>query len=199
MGQSKPEVVSPVANVDEHNAAYLAGTSRIKPHIFLDNKVPAKTKQTTHDIQKGIACLNAVVNYNPANWNALWIIGKGYQALGDDLKAYSNFKCAYELEKGNPNVAREYGQSCLRLGHGAEVVSLCIAAMEAAPNDAGLHANLALAYLISGEISFAKRAILYALQMKPDDKVSLSVQRLINDVADGKRAQPKSLAELRAN
>jgi len=185
-----------INSVDEHNAVYVRGVDLIKPHLWLDNKIPKLTTDGSKNIRRGIHDLQAVTAYNPSNWNAFWIIGKGYQALREPELAYQNFKAARELNKENPNVAREYAESCLRLGHGTEAVIVAVAAVEASPRDAGLHANLALAYLIAGAIPYAQQAIQNSLTIQPDDKISQSVKRVIDEVAEGKRPQPKKLSDL---
>jgi tetratricopeptide (TPR) repeat protein len=184
-----------VSNVEEHNAIYKKGVELIRPQMILDNSYPKQSKEGSKNVRKGINFLKAVTAFNPSNWNAYWIMGKGYQALGEHREAYKNFKKAYEIKDSNPNVARELGDSCMRLGYGPEAVTICIAAIEADPKDAGLHANLALGYLISGENSFAQRAILYALEMNPEDQISKNVLRLITEVINGKRAQPKTSSD----
>ena len=173
------------------------GCELIRPHMMLDGRIPKVTKQGSRNILKGINYLQAVTAYNPSNWNAFWIVGKGYQTIGDHEKAYQSFKIAYQIHDKNPNVAREYADSCMRLGFGPEAVTVAMSAVETDPKDAGLHANLALAYLIAAENSYAQKAIQYALEMNPNDQISRRLQNLIYDVVNGRKAQPKNLAELK--
>lgn len=84
----------------------------------------------------------------PENRNALWIIGKGYQALDCHMAAYDSFGMAYNIDSKNADVAREYMFECLHLGKSKEAVYLAQAALNLRPNDAGLVANFALALLI---------------------------------------------------
>jgi tetratricopeptide (TPR) repeat protein len=186
-----------VSNPETHNTVYKKGTALVSPHIWLNGRMPKLTNQASSDLQLGIRYLRAVTTYNPSNWNAHWIIGKAYQALRRHQDSYQSFKNAYAIEKNNPNVAREYADACLQLGYGAEAVTLAIAAIQAAPQDAGLRANLALAHLIAGDIALAKRAIEESLQMNPADEISKRVQRVICDVADGKRIQPRTMSDLK--
>jgi len=185
-----------VSNVEEHNSTYKLGADLIGPQMMLHGRHLKITNKGKRDIQKGIHCLQAVTVFNPANWNAFWIMGKGYQAMGEHRQAYQNFKKAYEIEHINPNVPREFAESCMQLGYGPEAVTIAIGAVEAAPNDAGLHANLALAYLISNENSYAQKSIQYALDLDPEDQISQRLQKFINEVIAGKRVQPKNLSDL---
>jgi tetratricopeptide (TPR) repeat protein len=56
--------------------------------------------------------------------------------------------------------------------------------------------NLAVAYLIDGRIKEAETTIQAALRRNPKDPVNQTLQRLIGEVAKGKRSQPKNLFEL---
>jgi Flp pilus assembly protein TadD len=196
LGRSETAPVTAVSNIEEHNTSYKLGVGLIKPHMLVVGKMPTITKQGSKNVLRGIEYLRAVTVFNSSNWNAFWVIGKGYQALGEYKEAYQAFKKACEIDDSNPNVAREYAESCMRLGYGPEAVTVAMAAIEANPQDAGLHANLALAYLISGENSFAQNSIQYALQMDSADPISRRVEKVINEVIDGKKAQPKTLSDL---
>jgi Tfp pilus assembly protein PilF len=186
-----------VIDPETHNVVYKKGTALISPHIWLDGRMPKMTDQASRDLQLGIQHLQAVTAYNPSNWNAHWIIGKAYQALRNHQEAYQNFKKAYAIEKGNPNVAREFADSCLQLGYGADAVALAASAVQVAPQDAGLRANLALAYLINGDIALAQEAVEESLTSNPSDKITQRLRKVICDVAEGKRPRPTKMSELK--
>jgi hypothetical protein len=83
---STPDAPIPVIrSTEEHNRLYKQGTDLISPYMRLHG-VPEKSSQTPaaqQDIRRGIALLQAVTSYAPSNWNAYWIVGKAYQALGE--------------------------------------------------------------------------------------------------------------------
>ena len=185
-----------ITNDVQHNEVYERGIQLISLHMQLSDRNPRVTKAVRDEVSRGIRDLDAVTAYNPENWSAFWTKGKGYQVLGDHRAAYAEFKESFNIQKENPDVAREYAGMCLELGHGAEAVRATQHAINLTPDDAGLHANLALAYLINGRNADAKQAIERALKMVPDDKTSQAVQRVIIDVISGKRKQPKTMADL---
>lgn len=188
-----------VTNDDQHNEVYQRGSGRISPSMQLLGREPKVSQKVKEQILIGIKDLDAVTAYNPKNWAAFWIKGKGYQALGNYTAANAEFKASFGLQKENADVAREYAASCLELGLGDEAVSAARHAIALKPNDAGLHANLALALLISGKNAEAKNAILESLKMAPAGRISLAVSKIIDDVIAGKRGQPKTMGDLTKN
>ena len=73
---------------------------------------------------------------------------------------------------------------------------MCMAAVALAPADSGLMANLALAYLIDGQLEAAEAAITKSLSIAPDDPISMRANRLIQRVAAGDLPCPKSGPEI---
>src|SRR4030095_6542389 len=185
-----------VTNDDEHNVVYKRGSAMISPHMKLLGRNPKVTKRIRIEVTASIKHLDAVTAYAPQNWAAFWTKGKGYQVLDEHIAANAEFKSSFEIQKENPDVAREYAESCLQLGLGDEAVSATKHAIGLSPADAGLHANLALAYLISGKNKEAEEAIDNSLRMAPDDKISQAVKRIVHEVIFGKRTQPGNMADL---
>lgn len=185
-----------ITNDAQHNQVYKRGTELISPHMQLLDKSPKVTKTARDEVSQGIQDLDAVTAYDPQNWAAFWVKGKGYQVLGNHEAANSEFRKSFDIQKQNPDVAREYASSCLELGFGAEAIRATLHAIQLAPEDAGLHANLALAFLIDGQNTEAKKAIQKSLEMSPHDKISQAVQRMVDEVIAGKRKQPKTMADL---
>ena len=185
-----------VTNDDQHNEVYQRGSGLISPHMQLLGREPKVSKGVRDQVSKGIADLNAVTAYNPNNWSAFWIKGKGYQVLGDRKAAKAEFEKSFLIQRANPDVAREYAASCLELGEGEKAVNVARHAIKLKPDDAGLRANLALALLISGKTEEAKAEIAESLRMAPTDRISLAVKKVIDEVASGRRRQPKTMADL---
>jgi tetratricopeptide (TPR) repeat protein len=156
----------PVANDADHNRYFKEGSGLIKPYMLL-NGVPEKSTSSSKakaEIARGIALLDAVIAYNTNNWAAWWTIGKGLQALRESEKSCDALGKAYSLQRENADVAREYAAECLNLGRATEAVSIAEHAVTLSPNNAGLYANLALAYTISGRIADAQSTISKSLQ-----------------------------------
>jgi tetratricopeptide (TPR) repeat protein len=190
--------IMPVTNDADHNHYFLTGSEMIEPYMRLHG-VPeksAKSNDARRDILRGMGLLNAVVAYNKDNWAAWWTIGKGWQALGEPDKACDAFAKSYSIQRQNPDVAREYMLECLNLGRTDEAVSAAESALNLSPNDAGLNANLALAYTIAGRLSDAQSTIAKSLQIDPQDKISQNLHRIIKEIIDGKRSQPHNMDDI---
>lgn len=185
-----------VTNTEEHNAAFKRGAALISPNMELLDRAGKSDAKARAEITEGIRYLNAVTEYNPENWAAFWIKGKGYQSLGDWTAANAEFKKSFEQQDQNPDVAREYALSCMELGLSDEAIKAAVHAVKTDPADSGLQANLALAYLIGGKIEEAKKAIAISLEKSPDDKISQTVKTVIEKVASGEKKQPKKMADL---
>jgi Flp pilus assembly protein TadD len=195
--ESQTALVIKITNAEQQNAVYVRGSHLITPHIQLLDRDTKLTEAARAEVSRGIRDLDAVTEYNPRSWASFWIKGKGYQVLGNRESANAAFKASFEIQKENPDVAREYALSCLNLGQGAEAIRVTQHAIQLTPDDAGLHANLALAFLIEGRNSEAKQRIDKALSIAPDDKISRAVQRVVDEVLSGKRKQLKSMSELK--
>lgn len=190
--------IMPATNDAEHNHYFLTGSEIIKPYMQLSgaSAKPAKSEAAKADILRGIGLLYAVVEYNKDNWAAWWTIGKGYQALQDADKACDAFAKSYAIHRENADVAREYMVECLNLGRKEEAISAAEYAVGLSPNNAGLIANLALAYMIAGRLADAQSVINKSLGIAPNDKISLKLKRVIQEIVDGKRSQPRTLRDV---
>jgi tetratricopeptide (TPR) repeat protein len=188
-----------VDNPDQHDEIYKRGSELISPYMKLAERDPKVTKRVRDKVTRGIRDLDAVTTFNPKNWPAFWIKGKGYQVLGDQVSANFEFKSSFAIQKESPDVAREYAASCIELGHGDEAVKAAQHAIRLDPEDPGLRANLALAFLISSKNQDAMDAIERSLNMSPDDKILQTVKMFVDEVIAGKRKQPKTMADFHKN
>ena len=147
-------------------------------------------------MKHAITCLEAALSLRPANWSALWFIGKAQQRLGAPQEALEAFRRAYVINPTHPDVAREAAISATQVGDAPAAVRYARAAVALAPSDGGLLANLGLALLIAGDLEGAKRAADEACAPSPEDVISRQAQRLIDEVVTGQRPAPNSGAEL---
>jgi Flp pilus assembly protein TadD len=132
-------------------------------------------RKAQKDISRGIELLQTVVTLNNQNWSAYWVIGKGYQSLGESEKACDAFGHSFVLQKQNADVAREYMLQCLNLGRAQEGVAAAEHAVALEPNEPGLMANLALAYLIASRNDEALKKAEQSLALDPADTVTQAV------------------------
>jgi len=184
----------------EHNRLYKEGSDLISPYMQLVNRdsLPGDSPMARERLERGIDLLNQAISINPANWAAHWIVGKAHQVLGDSENACEAFGKSFALQKGNPDVAREYMFECLNLGRAAKGIAAARQAVTTKPDDAGLIANLALALLIGGKLDEAADTVHKALAIAPTDQISHNLKEMIADVQAGHRAQPSNMAELNA-
>ena len=182
----------------DHNRLFKEGSDLITPYMRLhgQSRNPAVTGRARKDVNHGIELLQAVVNINTQNWSAYWVMGKGYQSLGESEKACDAFAHSFALQKQNADVAREYMFECLDLGRVQEGVAAAEHAVALEPKEPGLLANLALAYLVAARNDEALKKAEQALALDPGDKVTQAVVRVIREVVSGKRPQPKRLKDL---
>jgi Tfp pilus assembly protein PilF len=186
---------SHLASSTDVAADFKAGAALVSRHIKMAEREPAVDAIGRQALEEGIARLEAVVRADSQHWQASWFIGKAYQALGNRLAANGAFKTAYLIEQNNPDIASEYGLSCIDLGQGMEGIAALQRAIKLSPSEPGLHANLALAYLVANRNKQALDSANRAISMNPADKVSHAVRALVMQVIEGKRPQPKSGAE----
>lgn len=148
-----PKRLSNESAEEFHNRLYKEAYSLMSPYLcFQDMK--SKNPATYHgsrELSQGITKMRTVVDMNPWNWAAFWILGKGYQAQGRSYEACDAFSRAYAVQEQNAEVAQEYMVECLHVGKTKKAVDLAHAALQLRPDEAGLKANLALCLLIDAQ------------------------------------------------
>jgi Flp pilus assembly protein TadD len=93
-------------------------------------------------------------------------------------------------------VPRELCLECLHLGKYAEAVAAGRLAMRVKRSDPGLQANLALALLLAGDVDDALDQAEQAVARSPGDEINRNLLAVIQEVKDGRRRQPKTLADV---
>jgi tetratricopeptide (TPR) repeat protein len=179
-----------------HDEVYKRAIDLIEPHMRLAGRKPSASRRRDADLREGIGYLDAALQLVPGNWAAWWVRGKAQQALGDHEAAYESLRRAYAINSGHVDVGREFVAECLETGRGAEGAEIAEVLSRREPKNAGLLANLAVAYLIGGRLDDASRAADAALQLDRTDAITASVRRRIEDVRAGRWPQPTRLAEL---
>jgi Flp pilus assembly protein TadD len=81
-------------------------------------------------------------------------------------------------------------------GRASQAVAIAESLSQAAPRNAGLLANLALAYLIDGQLDQAFACADTALALDPSDRITAALKGRIEDVRAGRWPQPTKLADL---
>jgi tetratricopeptide (TPR) repeat protein len=164
--------------------------------LLLSEHPISVAQQYSGEVRTGIACLDKAIRLRPDYWQALWFRGKAYQALGEMRAAADSFRAAYDVNPANPDVGRELVLAYIDQGEFGEALPIAKGLVDHHPKDAGLRANYALALVLDGQISAAQAAIADALILDPSDSVTRVLKTRIDEVANGKRARPKSAHDL---
>lgn len=170
------------------SATFKRGTDLLTPYLVLTDKVSAdpKTKNARAQIEEGIRLLGEVTQAQPDNWAAFWFIGKGHQALRNHAAAEGAFRRAYEIKPGHTDIARELVIESVCSGKLDQGVAVAKQVVDHNPRDAGMAANLGLAYLASGQLKLARQAIERALALDPSDTISQALYKEIAAVEAGR-------------
>ncbi|NMO15441.1 hypothetical protein HPC49_33775 [Pyxidicoccus fallax] len=176
---------------------YERGTEAIQPYMHIHAETPRPVDaKARRQLEVAVEDLLKYQRLNPESWQALWIAGKGRQALGDPAGAAEIFGRAYAFKRDQPDVAREYALQLLRLQRFAEAEDVARSACEADPSDAGLVANVALAQLLGGRVAEAEATASRALDMSPEDPVTKTLLGRIREARSGRRPAPRTIEDL---
>jgi tetratricopeptide (TPR) repeat protein len=184
--------------IGEFNRLYEKGWALTKGELLLSDGDPSIKPGwfARRKLRQALSCFEAALRIVPESWQALWGMGKIHQRLGEVPEALGCFSRAHDLSPSQPDVAREAGIAACDIGDGPSAIRFTKAAIAAKPDDAGLVSNLALAYLIAGDLGQAQRAAAEAASRAPGDSVSQTVRQIIDDVAQGRRPRPRTVREL---
>lgn len=185
---------------DRHDRVYREGWALIEGQLLLDGagaRAHAKLGWSARRrLRRAATCFHKALELAPTNWSTMWALGKIHQRLGDMQTALAWFARAHATNPNQADVAREAGICATQLGVAADAVLYSRAAIAAAPEDAGLVANLALALLIDGQVGEARHAAGEACSRAPQDSASRRVLELVEEVAAGRRPMPTSGRDL---
>lgn len=179
-----------------YEEAYKHALALIEPHMRLAGRKASVSDRRVADLRQGIDYLDAAIRLVPSSWAAWWLRGKAEQAAGDHEAAHESLSRAYAINSENVDVARELVAECLETGRAAEGIHIAEALCQREPRNAGLLANLAVAYLIGCRLEEAGRAADSALQLDRSDPITVSLRRRIQDVRSGRWPQPTRLSDL---
>lgn len=182
---------------DRHNALAEEAWSLIEGEIILDNRDLGKPSwRSRRKLYRAVRLFRESLRINPLGWPSMWAIGKIKQRLDRQKGALLWFGRAHEINPDHPDVSREAALAAMELGEHALAVRYCRSAVAANPKDPGLVANLALALLLVGDVTKAREAIDWAASSAPEDPISQGLLSIINDVAEGRRPQPKTIRDV---
>jgi len=182
----------------EHNRLFLEAVAVVK------NEIP--TSQQPHlskpgwflarKLNRAIDLFKRSLQLNPQNWNAMWFIGKVQQRLRNWDEARVYLERAFQSNPTQPDSAREASICAMELGQTDEAIRLAQSALGLDPTNAGLGANLALAYLLADRLGDARAAIDNASTCDNVDPISETVRAMIQHFAAHSRVPPNSTGSL---
>lgn len=177
---------------------YERGSAAVRDHMPTHERMWDRTAEAVRPaVAAGIADLLRHVAHNPGSWQALWLAAMAQKGLdGNSEKAVELFERAFALNPSHPDVARELAAALLDLRSFDRSAEVARAAVQAAPADAGLVANLGLTLLLAARLDEALTEARRSVAMAPDDRINQTVLKMVEDVKAGRRPQPRSLQEL---
>jgi cytochrome c-type biogenesis protein CcmH/NrfG len=175
-----------------HNESYRRGWDLAKPHLLLGAGPGAGRLgwRARRELMSAIDSLQTALSIAPNNWPTLWALGKIYQRLHQPREALDMFERAYTLNPGNADILREAAEAAMGVNDGPRAVRYCEIAIAANPQDPGLVANLALAYLVDRQVDQALAAAEQAVERDPSDDASKCVLGMVRDVQSGRLTVP---------
>lgn len=185
----------PSANTTDYQAHYSRGCKYLSKVVALDGR-PRKMLWWLgrYRARRAIAEFIICLSLEPTSWPCMWSIGKSYQALNQHGWALQWMEKACAIEKDNADVFREASIECMALGLGEKAVKYASLALKLRIQDAGMHANYALAQLINRNGDEASLAIAKACIVDPLDPVTNNVKALIDRVLSKQQRWPDRIA-----
>ena len=132
----------------------------------------------------------------PDHWPNLFFIGKAHIALGQLEESRKWLERAAALESETESIYRELAGVYMELGEYGRAVETSQKGAVLKPDCAETLGNVAISLLLAGRTDAARKAIIAALKLKPQDKINLSIQHRIGEVESGIRPKPNSIREL---
>ena len=185
------------SQIEQHNRLYTWGLWLIRSEIWIDGE-PRSARPgwiARWRLRRGISLLSKALRINPSWQNHFWI-GKALQRLGDNRKAITWFTEAMRLQPSEPSILREGANVALELQDYDYALALLRAAMEIRPDDATLHHNLGLAFLLAGRPHDAREPLEVALALQPHHGTA-TLLGICDEVLQGVRSCPRTLDDVR--
>jgi hypothetical protein len=177
------------------DALFMTASEVIKKH-FVSAGQPTLSGSAATEVSEAAGMLEKVLSEFPDWWNAQWFYGKSQIALGNYESAYEAFVHAYGQENRVEAILRELAGVCLELKRFKEAVTVAEAALALDPANAELLGNLAVAFILAGRREHARKAIDAAVKLDPQDRINQTISRVLTEIEDGRREEPKSLHDL---
>ena len=182
----------------EQNRAYEEAAGIVKKEMPLDARADSSPPGwlARRRLARAISLFERVVQLNPANWLAFWLMGKVHLRLQNHDSALACFERAHEANPAQPDILREASRCAMELGLHDAALDFAQRAVQMSPNSAALRANLALACLIAGRLPDAQLAATQAVMGDPDDETSRQLKAMVEHFSTEGITPPETPVEL---
>jgi tetratricopeptide (TPR) repeat protein len=172
---------------------YLRAALKLNPNYTLAMMQLGKTYYDTREYESAALWFGRVPRNDPAAGEANFLLGMSEFYRGNFDKAFSAFSF---LSSRLPltEVYNNMGVADARRGRRANAVEYFSKAVNADPNDADYHFNLAVALFKNGDSAGAARQLREELQQRPSDGEAKSLLDMINHGATPPPASPTATA-----
>ena len=184
-------------DVREVKSIYIEACRLIEGLLAFEIQASMLDELSRQRLDRAILLLSTVIHFNPTHWPSLWLLGKVALRLGDHSQSFYYFRLASNCNPDHPDVLRETTIAALEVGRLEDAMIYGLRAVEVAPNDAGLRANLALALLFLEKLDEAKATVNLAICLDPSDSMTKRLGGIINEVLCGVRPCPHHVRDLK--
>lgn len=182
----------------EHNRAFAEAAGIVNAELPLTpvDDTTAPSEPLRRKLARALELFDRVVQLNPKNWSALWMMGRIHRRVGDGAAALDCFECAHLANPAQPEVLRLASRCAMDLGRHDHALALAQRAVQLDPNSAVFRANLALACLLSRRLPEAQLAVSQALAGDPADTQTQLLKAIIQHFAAKRVAPPPNTPAL---
>lgn len=182
------------ASVREGRALFQRGTE-LGRGIMLERPTEPLTPSDRQRLVLALSLLQQSEE-RKATFATTFFIGKVAFRLSRFGEACAALERANAIDPDQPDGCRELSNVYLELERAADAMPHARRAAALRPEEAGLRCNVAVVCLLTGEVAAARAEASAALALDPADGITRNLLAVIEDVAAGRRAPPRSLAQL---
>lgn len=182
----------------EQNRAYAEAAGIVNAELPLGSPEATSPPDRNQErkLSRALELFARVIQLNPKNWTALWMMGRVYRRLGNAASALDCFERSHLANPAQSEVLRQASSSAMELGKQEKALEMAQRAVQLDPNNAGLRANLAMACLLAQRLPDAKLAISQAVAGDPNDALTQQLKAMIQHFAAKGITPPANTAAL---
>lgn len=179
-------------NVELFNHHYAAGNAYLKGNIALGNYDgrPAQGEAKVDSLRSAVREFDKCLAMVPDHWQSVFFKSLAHQALGEHAISLNLMEQVIRLQPQNAVIYKEASLEAIHNRDIDKALRYSGKAIELKDGDSELLGNHAVNLLIAGQDKEALKTIKRALQIAPDDRVNMNVNKLIEGVIAGNRARP---------